>query len=112
VPQLHQSPPRNPEAEKSLISSILIDNALLPDVVEMLTAEDFYSTAHRKIYEAVLALIETDQPVDLVTVTHQLKHDGALDTAGGAAYLAAIVDYTPMAQHATAYAKKIRALGA
>jgi replicative DNA helicase len=105
---LDQSPPRNLEAEKSLISSILIDNGLLPDVVEMLTVEDFYSTAHRKIYEAVVALTETDQPVDLVTVINQLKHDGALDAAGGAAYLAAIVDYAPMAQHAMSYAKMIR----
>lgn len=108
MPPLDPSPPRNLEAEKSLISSILIDNALLPDVVEMLTAEDFYSTAHRKIYEAVVALTETDQPVDLVTVTNQLKHDGALDAAGGATYLAAIVDYAPMAQHAMSYAKMIR----
>jgi replicative DNA helicase len=108
VPQLDQPPPRNLEAEKSLISSILIDNGLLPDVVEMLTADDFYSTGHRKIYEAVIALFETDQPVDLVTVTNQLKHDGTIDAAGGASYLAAIVDYTPMAQHAMSYAKMIR----
>lgn len=108
MPEFSHLPPQNIEAEKSLISAILIDNGLLPEIMEFLAAGDFYSTAHRTIYEAAVRLFERDQPVDLVTVSNQLKDWGSLETAGGAGYLAAIVEYAPMANHAMAYAKIIR----
>ena len=61
-------PPQNIEAEESIISAILIDNNTLLDVVEILAPQDFYRTAHQKIYAAVIELFDKAEPVDLVTL--------------------------------------------
>ena len=51
-------PPQNVEAEESIISAILIDNNTLLDVIEVLAPEDFYRTAHQKIYAAAIDLFD------------------------------------------------------
>ncbi len=64
---LHKLPPQNIEAEESLITSILMNNNNLHDVVEILSPGDFYKTSHGKIFSAMTALYAKDEPVDLVT---------------------------------------------
>ena len=70
--------------------------------------EDFYREAHRKIYQAIVTLYQANEPSDLLTVTHQLKKTEHLEAAGGAAYLATLVDSVPTAANAGHYAKIIR----
>jgi len=100
-------PPQNIEAEQSVISAILIDNDALLDVIETLGSEDFYRTAHQKIYEAITDLFDKAEPVDLVTLANKLKEKGQLDEIGGASYLAKLVDTVPLAVNARHYAKII-----
>ena len=69
-------PPQNIEAEESIISAILIDNDALLDVIETLGPEDFYRTAHQKIYAAITDLFDKAEPVDLVTLANKLKEKG------------------------------------
>jgi replicative DNA helicase len=101
-------PPQNMEAEESVISSILIDNDMLPGVREILSAENFYRTAHQKIFAAIIDLSDKGEPIDLVTLKNQLEANGQLEIVGGASYLAKIIDTAPMASNARHYANIVR----
>jgi replicative DNA helicase len=98
-------PPQHIEAEESIISAILIDNNMLLDVIEILAPEDFYRTAHQKIYTAIINLFDKTEPIDLVTLTNRLKEKGQLEEIGGASYLSRLVDTVPLAVNAPHYAK-------
>ncbi len=98
-------PPQHIEAEESIISAILIDNNMLLDVIEILAPEDFYRTAHQKIYTAIIDLFDKTEPIDLVTLTNRLKEKGQLEEIGGASYLSRLVDTVPLAVNAPHYAK-------
>ncbi len=104
-PSLQHLPPQNLEAEESLISAVLIDNATLLEVIEVLKPEDFYRTAHERIFTAMTDLFSHTEPVDLITLTNKLKEQGQLEEIGGAAYLARLMDTAPVAANATHYAR-------
>jgi replicative DNA helicase len=106
-PALYHVPPQSLEAEDSILSAILIDNETLLDVVEILSPEDFYKTSHNKIFGAITELFSRNEPIDLVTLTNLLKEHNQLETVGGAAYLAGLVDSVPVAANAEHYAKII-----
>jgi replicative DNA helicase len=98
-------PPQNIEAEESLLSAILVDNTALLEVVEILAPQDFYRTAHQKIFASISDLFNRGEPIDLVTLANGLKEKGHLEGVGGAAYLARLVDAVPMAVNAQHYAR-------
>ena len=106
-PSLYRLPPQSIEAEESLLSAILVDNNTLLDVVEILSADDFYRTAHQKIFAAIADLFDNGEPVDLVTLTNNLKKRDQLEAVGGATYLARLMDAVPVAVNAQHYAKII-----
>ena len=106
-PALYHVPPQSLEAEDSILSAILIDNETLLDVVEILSPEDFYKTSHKKIFGAITELFSRNEPIDLVTLSNLLKEHNQLETVGGAAYLAGLVDSVPVAANAEHYAKII-----
>jgi len=101
-------PPQSIEAEESILSAVLLDNNALIDIVEILSADDFYKTAHQIIFTAIEALYAKSEPVDLVTLSNILREMDSLDKIGGAAYLARLVDTVPMAVNARHYARIIR----
>ncbi|HPN10349.1 MAG TPA: DnaB-like helicase N-terminal domain-containing protein, partial [Syntrophales bacterium] len=70
---LHRIPPQNIEAEQSVLGGILLDNQGLNAVLEVITGRDFYSEAHRRIFEAMINLSERGEPVDLITLSSILK---------------------------------------
>jgi replicative DNA helicase len=101
-------PPQNVEAEQSVLGGILIENEALNKVVEILTPEDFYRDAHRRIFEALITLSERDEPADLITLSNELRKMNQLDSAGGASYLASLVDLVPTAANIEYYAKIVK----
>ena len=101
-------PPQNQEAEQSVLGGMLLDNEAIHRVVEVLEPNDFYREGHRKIFQGILDLYQRNEPVDLVTVTTALKSKGVLEEAGGASYLAALVDRVPSAANAVSYARIVR----
>lgn len=111
-PSLYNIPPQNIEAEQSILSAILIDNNVLLDVIELLTAVDFYKSAHQKIYSAILDLFDKGEPVDLVTLANHLDEKDHLEDVGGASYLARLVDTVPLAINAQHYAKIVHSKAA
>ncbi len=107
-PLLHRLQPQNIEAEESLLSALLIHSDTMLDVVEILSAETFYKSAHQKIYGVISELFAADEPVDLVTVANRLKEKDQLEEIGGATYLARLTNTVPVAVNALHHAKIIR----
>lgn len=100
-------PPQNLDAEKSLLGAILISEESLPDITEIVKADDFYDTRHQLIYEAMWNLYERHKPVDLLTITAELRRKKNLDKAGGSAYLSELTTFVPTSAHAKAYAELV-----
>jgi len=100
--------PQNIEAEQSLLSAILLDNNILDEVAEIISTDDFYATAHKKIFAAILELNSQGKPADLVTLVNLLRNKNQLQKIGGAVYLSNIVDAVPLAVNAAHYAGIIR----
>lgn len=97
MPPEMRLPPHNRDAERALISSMLRDHQLVADVVQLVTPDDFYVFAHRKIFEAQANLDSAGKPADLVTIAEWLTSRGALDDAGGHGYLCELWDAAPSA---------------
>lgn len=100
-------PPQNIDAEKSLLGAILIDEEVLADVSEHVHPKDFYDKRHATIFGAMMRLYERHKPVDLLTLTDELKKKDELDMIGGSAHLTELTNHVPTAAHATAYAEMV-----
>jgi len=98
-------PPQNLDAEMSLLGAVLIDEEVLADVTEHVKPKDFYDKRHALIYDAIMRLYEKNKPVDLLTLTDELKRKKELDEIGGSAYLTELTNYVPTAAHAESYAE-------
>lgn len=85
--QAGKLPPQAPEMERAVLGAALLDHRAMADV-GFLKPEHFYVDAHRRIWKACLALYEAGHPVDILTVTDNLKRSGELDIVGGAYYIA------------------------
>lgn len=97
-------PPQNIDAEMSLIGAILIDTDAIVRVADAVDVSDFYDERHQRIYEAVKKLYERHRPIDILTLSNQLKDDGFLEVVGGATYLTELTNYVPTAAHVEHYA--------
>ena len=100
-------PPQNIDAEKSLLGAILISEDALTDATEIVKPNDFYDERHKHIYNAMWNLYEHHRPVDLVTVSDELKRKKLIQKAGGSAYLSELANFTPVAAHAKDYAERV-----
>jgi replicative DNA helicase len=105
---LDRLPPQNVEAERSVLGSLLRDNSVIGDVVQIVRTENFYSDAHQKIFAAIIGLYDTGKPVDLVVLAEELKQRGHLEDVGGYAALAALWGAEPTAANALYYARIVR----
>ncbi|QQG43223.1 MAG: replicative DNA helicase [Candidatus Daviesbacteria bacterium] len=102
-------PPQNIEAEQSLLGALLIDKDAIIKVAEILTPADFYrSEQHGSIFAAIKQLFDLRQPIDLITVTEQLKKNNTFDKAGGSSYLSTLINMVPTSAHIEQYAKIIK----
>ncbi len=100
--------PHNLDAERSILGAILLDNHALNPAVEKLKTDDFFLDPHRRIFERMIALAEAQQAIDLVTLTEDLHRSGGLEAAGGAAYLAQLVDGVPRISNIEHYARIVK----
>lgn len=80
-------PPQAATLEEAVLGAVMLDKDALPAVLDILRAESFYSDAHQAIYKAVLELFRNSKPIDLLTVTEEMKKMGTLDLIGGSYYL-------------------------
>ncbi len=101
-------PPHDDVAEQSVLGAILIDKDTMIDVAEFLRPHHFYKDANGLIYSAMMELYEAHEPIDVVTVTAQMKKTGSLKGVGGAAYLSELLNIVPTSAHAEQYARIIQ----
>ena len=106
---LHKLPPQNLEAEQQVLGAVLVSDAeAMPVVMDELTSENFYKTAHKEIFTAMLRLFEKNESIDLITLPEALRGSGALESVGGASYLALLVSLVPTAANVRTHARIVR----
>lgn len=103
-------PPHDETVEQSLLGAILIDKDALIAVAEFLRPEHFYHEKHAVTFEAMLNLFEAHEPVDIVTLSAQMKKEGNLKVSGGASYLSELLGIAPTSAHAAQYGQIIKEL--
>lgn len=108
VASVERLPPQNLEAERSVLGSMLRDNAVIGDVLQIIRAENFYLDAHQKIFTAITALYDKGQPCDLVLLADYLKDQSQIEDCGGYEYLAELWDAAPTAANAEYYSRIVR----
>jgi replicative DNA helicase len=101
-------PPQSREAERGVIGSVLRDNAVLSDVIQIIRVENFYFDAHQKIFQAITDTYNDGKPVDLVILHEVLKQRKQLEDVGGVEYVADLWDAAPTAANAEYYARIVR----
>lgn len=107
-PSAGRVPPAVVDAEAAVLSSCLLSSEALDSAQEILAAEHFYDPRHRLVFEAVVGLLHANRAVDTVSVAGVLRDKGRLEQAGGAAYLAELVDATPAIAHVEEHARAVR----
>ncbi len=100
-------PPQNIDAEMSLLGAILIDQDVIVNVADKVTADDFYDKRHATIFRAIIELYSHHSPIDMLTLSTSLKNSGDLDAIGGPKYLGDLTNIVPSSAHAEEYAKLI-----
>ena len=83
-------PPHSVESEQSILGSILLDKEAIITVSETINPDDFYKEAHKIIYESMIKLSNKSEPIDLITLTEELKKQGHLDDVGGISYITSL----------------------
>jgi replicative DNA helicase len=101
-------PPQNLEAEQSVLGALLIDKDGVVVVSEFLRPEHFYKEAHGQIYKSILSLFEKREPIDIVTLSQELKEEGIYDEIGGSSYLSELVNFVPTAANITHYGRIVK----
>lgn len=89
----------------SILGGLMVDPFAYDTVSSVITEEDFYKIAHRKIWCTIAELYAKSQPVDIITVSNLLTDKKELEAIGGPAYLAEVMNATPSAAHIETYAQ-------
>jgi len=92
---LKKTPPHSIEAEKTVLGGVLVNNKNLNVVLSIISLEDFYKEANRKILEKITLLVDKGVPVDLLSLSEELQKAGYLEEVGGASYLSSLMDGVP-----------------
>src|SRR5215468_7126926 len=101
-------PPQSREAERCVLGSMLRDNGVIGDVLQIIRADNFYLDAHQKIFNAITSLYDKGHPVDMVILADLLKEQKHIEDIGGYPYLGELWDAAPTAANAEYYARIVR----
>ena len=102
-------PPHNLDAERAVLGAMLLEGREgLPRVIEILRPSDFYTEAHRSMFDTMLRLFDRSEPVDLITLSEELRRNDQLEFVGGPAALALLVEQASIAAHLMSYASIVR----
>jgi replicative DNA helicase len=104
----HPRAPQNLEAEQSVLGAVLLDNTALDRAIEIIMLDDFYRESHRRIFNAMIALSDTGEAIDVITLSDMLKKRGELDKAGGASYVAGLANAIPNAANIRNHCRIVR----
>ncbi len=99
--------PNNLEAEKSVLGACFLSNYALEKAIENLSADSFYTESNSKIFQSLVDLTDKKTPIDLTTVTTDLKNKNILKDIGGVEYLTEIINFVPTAANIDYYIKTV-----
>lgn len=85
--ELGKKPPQALDLEEAVLGALMLEKDALTNVIDILRPQSFYKEAHQRIFKAILALFDKSEPIDILTVTHELREQGELELAGGAYYV-------------------------
>lgn len=100
-------PPQALDLEEVVLGAMMIDKKGVDEVIDILSPDAFYKDAHKHIFEAIFKLFENSEPVDLLTVSSQLKKDAKLDLVGGDFYLISLTQRVSSSAHIEFHARII-----
>ena len=99
--------PQALELERAVLGALMIDSESLSDAIDSLQAEYFYKAEHQKIFEAITNLFNHTQPVDILTVTEELKRMDYLEFVGGLGYISELTNNVASASNTEFHARII-----
>src|SRR3984893_2304174 len=105
---LEKTLPNNLDAERSVLGAVILANNALNAAIENPKPEDFFLDQHRRVFTQMIALGESQQAIDLITLTEELHRHGELESAGGAPYLASLADGMPKVSNIEHYARIVK----
>jgi len=105
--ELGKLPPQALELEEAVLGAIMLEKNAALEVLDILTPESFYSPAHQKIFAVISDLSKTYQPIDILTVTEELRKTKELDEVGGAYYISKLTSKVGSAAHIEHHARII-----
>ncbi|MBM3310964.1 MAG: replicative DNA helicase, partial [Candidatus Aminicenantes bacterium] len=105
---LKKTPPHSPEAEKIVLGGILVNPKNLNVVLSAVSPEEFYRDANRTILTTIARMVDRGLPIELLSLSEELRREGVLEDVGGAAYLASLMDGVPRSLNVEYYAKVIK----
>ena len=90
--QMGKMPPQATDLEEAILGALMLEKNAISLVLDVLRPESFYKESHKEIYRAIVTLFEQSEPVDLLTVTNQLRSDGKLELVGGPAVISELTN--------------------
>ncbi len=108
IMNLGKVPPHNSEAEQTVLASALLDHIAVEKIVNLLNNDDFYYEANKEIYDSIKQVHIQNIPVDVLTVSEELKKRGKIDYIGGFEYLAGLTENIITSKNVEAYCNIIR----
>lgn len=102
---IERMPPQATGAERAVLGGVLLEQEAATRAIEVVQSEAFYDPSHRRIFRAMVALFTRHEPIDVMTLSEELRKSGDLDSAGGVEYLTELVDSVPSAANIDHYAR-------
>ena len=96
----HKVPPQNIEAEQAVLGAMLLNEKMIPEILEIIDESYFYKDSHKDIFTVIVDLFHNRKNIDIVTVSEGLKKKGRLEDIGGIVYLTNLVDNVPATSNA------------
>lgn len=104
----YRVPPQDLEAEQSVLGAMMLTSEAIRLVIPICKSEDFYREANRKLYQAIVSLDDRKEPVDIITLSNELKRMGEFETIGGVSALTSLIERVPTAANAEYYANIVK----
>lgn len=108
ITEIGKIPPQNIELEEAILGAILLESDSFLDIVDILKPESFYKESNQLIYKSILNLFSKNKPIDLLTVSEQLRYDKNIDIIGGYTYLTELTSKIGSASHIEYHARIIQ----
>ena len=103
--EMGKMPPQAVELEEAVLGALMLERDALTNIIDILKPESFYKDAHNRIFTAIFELFKRSEPVDILTVTQELKKTGQLEIVGGAYYITQLTNRVASAANAEFHAR-------